>query len=833
MFSYQSVLTSPILPCTQETFYEIIRSANVQRVTANIRAKLAEPCDTPEKAKVNKEHAAKMKKLLPAFCFQSTFAGRRRLQKDCKLNGLYMVDFDHLEGDPREWYNAKFNGTSEAIQPTETFGIMLAHITPSGHGLRFVAMADARRGNLADNARWLSGKLGLPLDEACKDATRLSFAFPESELLYINDLIFAYHNEEFEKQFGDQYRQGNSQGRRKDGGNDGSNSNNNLLPAGGGGVPADSSAGAAAQGRGVAAGQPAQSDAPAERDCGKLTYRGVAYSDIIAKYWQATGGEPVEGERNVKLHRLAYMLRYICDNDTDKLLSIMPRYGLGDEEMSALVKSAVGSKMFSSIPKVMRDVLKSLGVAGVSSTADASSDGGLSSRIEQEKQREEIEKEFMARLDTMNLPPFFKAVMSGVPSQVRNGALLASLPMIYTLASRVTFEHFDGTESRLSGMTFVIGPAASGKSFILDLDRILMEPIRTSDKGGRELERQYRESKELNKNKQKQQEQPHPVIRIVPIQISNTMLARRMRDAVDMTNPDTHLHVYSIEAELATAIRAAKGGSWIEKNDIYCKAFHNEFWGMDYANDQAVNGEVEVNLNLVVSGTDDAFEKLIPASTVLSGLPTRLMYYPMPVRRFEMLDRKKLRRSERETTLLRNAAYTLDRARGEVSCKTLQKRMWEWCAKIAKRAEIEMDEELDDLRKRTALIGMRAGVAYALVSNLGAIDKGQEVTVTKDALDFAEYVADYCLQRQYEKFSAQMAEAKRQQMLNRVEKHGAMRLTALYNSLGDAFHLDDLCRQRPTATRKANDMLLRRWESKGLIEKTTVNDKYKKVIKKI
>ena len=334
-------------------------------------------------------------------------------------------------------------------------------------------------------------------------------------------------------------------------------------------------------------------------------------------------------------------------------------------------------------------------------------------------------------------------VMAGVPDDVRIGALLAALPMMYTLASRVTFTHFDGSMTRLSGMTFVIGPAASGKSFILALDKLLMEPIRMADKAGRRTEQEYRDSKELNKNKQKQMEKPHPVIRITPIQISNTMLALRMRDAVDTQDPSLHLHVYSCEAELATALRAQKGGSWIEKNDLYCKSFHNEYWGMDYANDQAINGEIQVNLNLVISGTEDAFDRLIPTSTILSGLPTRLMYFQMPAVHYRMIAKGKKKINTAAETLLKDTAYYLDQTRGHVDATKLTDHMYRWCERIARRAEMEDDEELDDLRKRTTIIGERAGVAYALVAQREAYEKGKPLVMDKDVLAFVQRTAHY------------------------------------------------------------------------------------------
>ena len=74
------------------------------------------------------------------------------------------------------------------------------------------------------------------------------------------------------------------------------------------------------------------------------TFKGIPYSEIIKEYWMRMGGEPEEGERNDKLHRLAANLRAICDNSESLLLEIMPRYGLAEDEMKAIIHSAMMRK---------------------------------------------------------------------------------------------------------------------------------------------------------------------------------------------------------------------------------------------------------------------------------------------------------------------------------------------------------------------------------------------------------------------------------------------------------------------------------------------------------
>ena len=87
-----------------------------------------------------------------------------------------------------------------------------------------------------------------------------------------------------------------------------------------------------------------------------LSFKGIPYSDIINRWFSLAGGEPVEGERNDKLHRLASHLRYITDNNEETLLQIMPRYGLPEKEMKGLIHSACSAKWYS-VPKLMQELV--------------------------------------------------------------------------------------------------------------------------------------------------------------------------------------------------------------------------------------------------------------------------------------------------------------------------------------------------------------------------------------------------------------------------------------------------------------------------------------------
>ena len=160
-----------------------------------------------------------LKKSLTAFqfcCYQfdeatvktkdgKTKKGARRVLKGCHLNGLVMLDIDHVDNPMEVW---------EKLQKCEELmaRVVLVHITSSGHGIRIIFIADKQIGNLADNQISFAAVLGYAPDQSCIDATRNSFAPKEDEILFIDEeRLFNYYDEDFDKRFTNDYREKRTQ----------------------------------------------------------------------------------------------------------------------------------------------------------------------------------------------------------------------------------------------------------------------------------------------------------------------------------------------------------------------------------------------------------------------------------------------------------------------------------------------------------------------------------------------------------------------------------------------------------------------------------------------
>ena len=419
--------------------------------------------------------------------------------------------------------------------------------------------------------------------------------------------------------------------------------------------------------------------------------------------------------------------------------------------------------------------------------------------------------------------------------------------MFGSYLTRCWWEHFDGKDYRLSFLVYIVGSAASGKSFVTELDRLIMQPMLAADKVGREWERQYKEDMKKrsasSKNaKQDAPEQQHPVIRYVPSTISNAMLYRRLTDAVEPATegPDgqpLHVHLYTMEPELATALRAQQG-SWAGKNDLELKSFHNEYAGVDYANDQSCNGIIQVNWNQVVTGTQEAMARKIKPTTVLDGLVTRLALFVMPQNDFQMIERRRAVRLHEREALLRSIGLRLEQVKGELACERLVDFCYDYEQQLTNEARIEQDLCLDYFRKRIPVIMMRYTLVRMVLReiaspNLPLTSPHSPLEVHDSDLEFARLIGDWCLMAQMHLFGEMVMEAQERERSQFVPRKRSTKIREAYAMLPDKLTSETLVERGVCKDVNRSNETLRRWLADGLVEMSEEMKVYRKKFKEI
>ena len=97
---------------------------------------------------------SELKRSLPAFCWHATFRDGKRKNFAAVPSGLVMIDVDHVESPELLFAKVK----ERAFE----LGLVAAHVTPSGFGLRLVFVKPD--GMLIEEAqRWLTSQLKLRL----------------------------------------------------------------------------------------------------------------------------------------------------------------------------------------------------------------------------------------------------------------------------------------------------------------------------------------------------------------------------------------------------------------------------------------------------------------------------------------------------------------------------------------------------------------------------------------------------------------------------------------------------------------------------------------------
>ena len=640
-----------------------------------------------------------------------TLKGSKQASNTVGMDIDFVAPTELSAAEQQAWLAERMVGVPELVLgKREALGLlMLERSASKGYHLVF-----RRRPELSqeENLRWASDLLGVKFDEKAKDITRVFFTTTadEKDLIWLDDEIFkesppalpSVANGQFAPLCG---AEATFSGFSED----------PSRPIREGAVTCQEEISttqthSAPSLTGRAGGE---SEILGGESGSSLSFKGIPYSTIIAEWFRRTGGEPEEGERNVKLHKLAVNLRAICDNRKEVLMQIIPRYGLSEQELQSIVDSACkeGPK---GISKLMDQIVRE---------APLSSPEG-----------DTIDEETGVKLRIKALPIGLKESLTGVPATMQMPVLTALMPLLMTYADGVEVEYCDGKHQRLGAMAIIVGEQASGKSVCKDIADLWLRPIRREDEEARRREDEWRERRKGRKANEKAPEDPKVLVREVPVTISCSTLLRRMKNAQEHT-------LYSFGEELDTLRKSNGAGSWAAKYDIYRMAFDHGIWGQDYNSDQAESGMVRVAYNWSILGTYGAFRKCFTRDNIENGLSSRVMVAEMPSGLFAEMPKYCALPPQAEENVER-AVELLRAAHGFIDTPRLRRAMATWVEEKRLEAARDLDRVKDIYRKRAAVIGFSCGVVHVLLSQ----------RETKAAVDFALMMADYVLEKQMELF---------------------------------------------------------------------------------
>ena len=786
-----------------------------------------------------------LKRSLPFVIFIATYdesksakskkMGRWRNQKYCRLNGLCVIDFDHVEGDVRKVWEEAYSKLSDEDKAR----VLFVFVTPSGHGLKVVFMADSNVGNLIDNQIVFSRKLGLNPDEACKDASRGAFLTTEEDIILIDEeKLITYESEDFGKKYNEEYHAGHSQ------------PTIDIAKTG-----ADSTDMAAVESAGE--NQPAISgvDGDYARIAESLTYHDVPFQKIIEAWAAQRFGAKAGASRHEASVVLARDLYIMTDRDKQKTLALLmfqPWVQQIVEERQEDVERTVNDaaayvtaqesenakKGKSWLPKVSKEMKAALEASGAVTQEESlnpnpstlnSQEDDIYAAMPLDKWAEELQ-------EMAEYYPCMKELFVNVHPHKMPAILFSSAALFGTLMTRAYYHFWYEPEivRRLNYCIFIIGDPGAGKNVIEKFYKKIADPMIQADSCLIDAVNRYKEGRTERTTSTKAQKgealkRPVVGIRVHPARTATGEFIRHMNAAIEtVEGHPLNLHMFSFDAELDNVTKQNKGGDWKDREILELKAFHNEEDGQMYANQESVTGMFNVFWNFIYTGTPYALHRKVNQRNFGTGMSTRLAVIPLPDKG---LAKRHQQVNPDANETLKTWAYRLDKVEGEIPIEPLNDETYDWQSSHMEIAEFNGDKADRTLLKRIPYYGIGISLPFILMRHW---DEWQESkTLTMDDRD--KRLCRLAMEIQYrcqQFFFGEMAyNYFADQNKEFVVRRRTTRFDDCYRKLPDEFKtqqmMDSFQCSQPTASRN-----ITRFLQDGIIERIA-HGTYRKILQEL
>ena len=417
-----------------------------------------------------------------------------------------------------------------------------------------------------ENLRWASELLGVAYDKGAKDITRVFFTTTASEedLIYLDDAIFS------------------------------------LTPCPS--PKGEGSSGSSSVKEENSAPAPERSESPSlmggmsEGQGGSgLSYNGIPFSSIIAKYWELfnDGKEPSEGDRNVLTFELAVTLRSICGYDLEKMMRVIPNYWSLTPDPSPKGEGSSDLDGESEWIQTLSNALKE-------------PKRGMPFRLKQVLQALKSQQAVKACGGTLTspppmpkkLPPLVKLLTKNVPAFYKPAVASAVFPALGAHLHGVRFRYWDNVEHEATFMNVLIGRQSIGKGTIKKPIEYIMEDIRQRDIPNRQREAEW---KQKNPGA-KQKKDPRPTDICIQMLIDNLTDAVFNQRIVDAHN-NGERYIYTLVDEIEALKKVTSRGTVDEVGLLIRKAFDNSLAGQERVGADSVSGIAPLRWNFNASTT--------------------------------------------------------------------------------------------------------------------------------------------------------------------------------------------------------------------------------------
>ena len=795
-----SISSGKPTPVLWSAIEQAMRDPRIQDICDQI--KLLDGNDPDELARLKRQ----LPVITPHAC-RFTNDGTRK-SANAVPSGLVMLDIDHIDA-PREFFSTHifphlgdrapqkstdFSGAPQAmrreakgeenIPPAggNEGGLYFVAITPSGHGLRIIAERNPGE-SIPDAQHRIASACNIPeYDSVTTDLARASFLMPWSYVLYCEPSGLDFKDEEDWKRINNNNNSNNinqqllrSQQHSERSGED------NSVPLGCVLISPDGSNDYSVYvpQRNVVENNVVNKESPVVVS----EYKGIPYEAIVKELVQLLGGEPAIGERNQFYFTLVRYIRYICDFNVEMCVRVLPDFGLSHQERLTTATSSVNRPRKGDLPDLLN---RAITTASLASEGEAPTSNLIASSPD----------------SLPPLPRVLELICRRLPADFRPAMVVAALPILGALATRIRFQYLDKQEHSFSFMSCITAPAATGKSFIRKPINLLLMPIDQQDEIERQKEEEYKDALRAAKNSKMQPTNPRPCPRNNGINVSIAKL-------LQLLSYSDGKHLIGIGEEIDTLVKSERAGVWSQKSDIYRLGFDNAKYGQNYMSDNSFSANVPVYYNLLLTGTPGGMYRFF--KDVEDGLVTRFCFAQLPDMFGADIPAFENYTPAEEREIIEIATH-LDQAEGFITCTHVGNRIRRWLNDKRELAIREDSRAIDTLRKRSAVIGYRAGMlAYLL--NGQKYDKGVG--------EFTTWVAEYIFQNQMQLFGNKFEEVAQSHIIANERRGNVISLLSELPATFTRTELIALRSRRGQSTQVA--CVLSRWRTAGFITQTAKN----------
>lgn len=532
-----------------------------------------------------------IKTALPAVCWSGFSSTRYRKAENMTPTGFFMLDYDHVTLDIKKLWEDNASRISE-------YNILIAHITPSGKGLRIVARCKDNLHTLAENMDWLHNELSLGIgdyDPAVKDISRLSFCPQSTDILYINNELWT------------SFEDGKLQAPMLH-----DNPRKDTTPCAMSEQPKKDVGDSHLD---------KQSISTPLQNAKEYRYRGHLVTDIIAKYVEIYG-QPQEGERHNFYNQMIKYFRNITDNNPQLLCQLLPRFDPDSTDESCLsqCQSICRTNTTGKLPREFFLFLLKNGFYKQAKEEEIK-DSDLVTIMSTKESKE---------LKVPPLPPIFKQIVGTCPSDFVVPCINALLPVMGTITSNVRAIYpYDARQHSTEFFSIIYAPPGTGKGFIERFISILHRNIELRDLLSDRKESIYAAAQLRKSDNEHAPENPRVSKRIMEAKNSETDFLEKQQ-----ANKGHHMFTYAAEMDQwRKGVRAAGGN----KDDMIRIAWDNGYYGQSFKSANSFKGRVKLFWNVLISGTRDQLDAYF--KNVTNGLVTRCGFASIDNQEFALAPR--------------------------------------------------------------------------------------------------------------------------------------------------------------------------------------------------